>query len=118
MTEEDIQLLREKYPIPFDEICLYNSFRQILGKNPEDFAEEERKTRWNKIMSLNKPMAKYWSDTSQCEGCIHLNEKEAWCNYQGLPCTYNPILTPSTGMIGMACMGTGREEHKQLELGL
>lgn len=118
MTDQEISELREKYPIPFEEICLYNSFVQILGKKPEDYTEEERKTRWNKIMSFNKPMAKRWSDTSECIGCIHLNEKEAWCNYQGLPCTYNPILTPSTGMIGRACYGAAKEEHQQLKLDL
>jgi hypothetical protein len=118
MTEEDIQILRERYPIPFGEICLYNSFVQILGKKPEDYTEEERKVRWNKIMSLNNSMRKRWSETYVCTGCIHLNEKESWCNSQGLPCTYNPILTPSTGMIGMACMGIGREEHQQLKLDL
>ena len=118
MTEEQINTLREKYPIELNEICLYNSFEQILGRNPEDYTEEERKARWGRIMSFNRPMAKRWSDMSGCVGCIHLNEKEAWCNYQGLPCTYNPILTPSTGMIGMACYGVGKEEHEQLKLDL
>ncbi len=118
MTDQEISELREKYPIPFEEICLYNSFVQILGENPEDYTEIERKTRWNKIMSFNKPMAKRWSDTSECIGCIHLNEKEVWCNYQGLPRTYNPILTPSTGMIGRACYGAAKEEYQQLKLDL
>ena len=64
MTDQEISELRKKYPIPFEEMCFYNSFVHILGKKPEDYTEEERKTRWNKIMSFNKPMAKRWSDTS------------------------------------------------------
>lgn len=118
MTESEIKQLREQYPIPFDEISKYNSFEQVLGRKPEDFTENERKRRWNKQMSFSKSVREYWSDTTECIGCIHLNEKEAWCKLQGLPCCVNPILTFRQGMIGMACMGTGREEHKQLELGL
>ena len=64
MTDQEISELREKYPIPFQEICLYNSFVQILGKHPEDYNEEDRKAPWNKIMSFNKIMTKRWSDTS------------------------------------------------------
>ena len=102
MKEEEIQKLRDKYPIPIDEICLYSSFFQILGK---------RKERWRRMMSFDKNMSKYWSDTSECTGCVYLNEKESWCDLQGLPCTYNPILTPSTSMIGMACCGIGKVER-------
>lgn len=114
--KEEIDKLREKYPIQFDEISKYNSFEQILGKRPEDYTESERKKRWNKQMSFSNSVRKYWSDTSECIGCIHLNEKEAWCNLQGLPCCVNPITTYQMGMLGMACMGVGREEYKQLEI--
>lgn len=118
MTESEIEQLREQYPVPFEEICLYNSFAQILGKKPEDYSEDQRKLRWNKIMSLNSKMKRHWSDTSSCSGCIHLDNKEAWCNLQGMPCTVNPLLTYNTGMIGMACFGAVKTENKQLELEL
>lgn len=118
MTEREIEQLREQYPVPFEEICLYNSFSQILGKKPEDYSEEERKQRWSKIMSLNSNMKRHWSNTSGCHGCIYLNSKQAWCNLQGLPSNVNPVLTYNSGMIGLACFGAGRVENKQLELEL
>lgn len=55
-----------------------------------------------------------WSDLSCCFGCKHLNEKNIWCKLQNIPATINPILTLRTGMVGMACMGMGREVWIQL----
>lgn len=118
MSEEQLDKIREQYPVSYDEICKFHSFEQILGKSPEDIEPQERLRRWKKQMSFSRSIKQYWSDTSECNGCIHLNKKEAWCELQGLPCCVNPILTYSSGMIGMACMGIGKEEHKQLKLNL
>jgi hypothetical protein len=118
MGIEEIDKHRERYPIPFEEISKYDSFEQVLGKKPEDYTEDERKRRWNKQMSFSKSVRELWSDTTECNGCIHLDKKGSWCNLQGLPCCVNPILTFRQGMIGMACMGTGKEEIKQLTLEL
>ncbi|MDR0431061.1 MAG: hypothetical protein LBH58_11350, partial [Tannerellaceae bacterium] len=72
---------------------------------------EEKKKRWNKVMSMDKSMARRWNDSSECRGCFHL-EKDSWCNYNDLPCTVNPILTFRMGMTGMACYGLGRVERE------
>ncbi len=47
----------------------------------------------------------YWTDYDGCDGCQHF--ERGWCRLQELPASYNPILTPRLGMIGMACMGIG-----------
>ena len=47
-----------------------------------------------------------WTTPEACAGCKHLGGP-TWCELQDLPATYNPMLTPRTGMIGMACMGAG-----------
>jgi len=109
MNEDElIEKAREKYPVSIDEICLYSSFEQILGRKGDVYTADERKKRWNRAKSFfDKNTLDYWTDSSGCHGCVHLNKKEAWCNYQGLPCTINPILSFRYGMIGMACMGVG-----------
>ncbi|WP_157190004.1 hypothetical protein [Leptospira kirschneri] len=48
-----------------------------------------------------------WSNAEGCEGCVHLDLAEAWCNLQGLPCAVNPILSFQHAIPGMACMGAG-----------
>ncbi|MDR1562277.1 MAG: hypothetical protein LBS54_04210 [Dysgonamonadaceae bacterium] len=106
ISEKRIDRIREKYPVEFDELCQYNSFEQILGRKDDEYTPDERKRRWNKVMSFNKGMKQIWADCSGCYGCLHLNEKEAWCNCVDFPCTVNPILSFRYGMIGMACMGT------------
>lgn len=109
MTEDQIQELRDKYPISYEEICLYSSFEQVLGKT-NNYTPEERYRRWKKAMSFSAKMNKYWSDTTDCDGCAYLDKKATWCLFSELPCTVNPILTFRYGMIGMACMGLGRAE--------
>lgn len=115
--EEELQVIekhREILPLPFDEICKYSSFIQILGKNEEEYTEEGIKSRWEKHLSfLDKDMRNYWNNPESCIGCIHLDG--SWCNYMSLPCTVNPLLTISGGMIGMACMGIGYDDgnHKK-----
>lgn len=95
-----------------------DSFEKILGKNNAEYSEEERKQRWNKWKELaikngDPDLVESWEDQSACESCIHLNKNESWCNLQGLPCTVNPILSFRMGMIGMACMGAGKQTSGQ-----
>jgi len=99
MNEEELlEKAREKYPIGIDEICLYSSFEQILGKKPKTYTEDERKRRWERAKSFfNKELLDCWTSTSSCCGCKHLNKNEAWCNLMGLPCTINPDF--SFGMV-------------------
>lgn len=60
---------------------------------------------WEKWLVLarkhDKLFHEIWTDTSGCEECWYLNKDKAWCNYQELPATYNPVMS----MFGMACMG-------------
>ena len=105
MTDKQIEILREKHPVSYDELCKYNSFEQILGKNSEEYTEIIRKERWRKVLkTLGKNNE--WDDVSGCYGCMYLNNKEAWCDLMGLPCTVNPFLSFRYGMVGMACCGT------------
>lgn len=88
-------------------VKLKSSFYEILGAKPEDFTEEERKVRWAKWVEIcskvDQPMVDYWLNVSACEGCIYL--KDHWCDHQGLPANYNPLLSPMGLGVGMACMG-------------
>lgn len=63
-------------------------------------------------------MYEVWSDLEVCFNCKHLNKKHVWCKLQNIPATINPILTLRCGMVGMACMGGGREVWTQLRLNL
>src|SRR5688572_14624339 len=98
-----------------------SSFETILGKTAEEYPTTVRIERWNEwqqaaIKAKKKHLIETWLDTSGCRNCIHLDKGNAWCNFQGLPCTVNPILSFRMGMVGMACMGLGYEESQQLEL--
>ena len=120
ITPEEIDKHREIYPLEYNQITFYSSFHQILGKSPKDYTPEERKNRWKRNMELLKEIGcddsvEYWNDISCCESCQFLDKKDAFCKSFGLPVTYNPITTHDTGMIGMACMGIGRQ-NKQIEL--
>jgi hypothetical protein len=115
MKEADIDSIREKYPVKFDELCRYSSFEQILGKTSDEYTPEERKKRWEKVMSTDREMKRNWTDTEACEKCISLNVKDAWCRLVELPCTVNPILSFCYGMTGMACCGCS---YKNAEPGL
>jgi len=90
------------------------SFEDILGKKASTFPEGVRRQRWAAWLraarrdgSKGRKLAKAWM-SHECHGCKHRNG--AWCDLQGLPCTVNPVLTFRHGMVGMACMGAGREE--------
>lgn len=119
MEEKEIQKLREKFPIPIQEISAYSSFEQILGKKPEDYTPEERYKRWEKNLSelevIDKKLSDYWRFGSEesCGLCIYRDiTGNHWCKSQELPCMYNPI----TKMLGMACYGLGKEATWQLNL--
>lgn len=119
ISPEQIQEHREIEKLSLDEIKFYSSFTQILGKRPEDYSPDERKARWRRNMDLligigSVESVEHWMDSSECSNCIYLNAEESWCERNGLPCTYNPILTPSSGYKGMACMGIGRECQTKL----
>jgi hypothetical protein len=50
-----------------------------------------------------------------CAGCIHVEEKKAWCKEMGLPCTINPVF--GFKMLGIACAGLSFENYEsELEL--
>jgi hypothetical protein len=110
MKDEQIEAIRKKYPVSYEELNMYSSFEQILGRNKDDYTHDERKRRWNKVMSTSKKMARRWSDTTACNGCIHL--KDAWCDLQDLPCTVNSVLSFRCGIIGMACFGAGKVKRE------
>lgn len=122
MNQKQIEKHRSKYPISIEEIEYYSSFNQILGGNADEYTPEERKLRWERNMKLlsekgNDAAVEYWNDTSECSYCIHLGQ-DGFCKSFGLPVNYSPILTHSTGMKGMACMGVGHETSGQTEFDL
>lgn len=93
-------------------VKLKMSFVDILGENDERYGESERKKRWEEWKALAEnngdiELVRFWSDSSSCIGCVHLNE--SWCDLQGLPCTVNPVLSFNHALPGMACMGVGKE---------
>lgn len=92
------------------EVSLEISFEDLLGINCREITEKDRRNRWAAWLILaradKQDGARYWCDKSECIGCKSLHG--SWCKLQGLPCTVNPILTFKHGMIGMACMGAGR----------
>jgi len=101
VTDDFINQHRAKYPLSFEELTKYSSFDQILGPHPEDYTPKQRFERWNKVMSLDEEIKEIFADTLACDGCIHLDKLNSWCNDYGLPCSYNPVLK----MLGMACGG-------------
>lgn len=122
VKEEIIETIQELSP-KHSQVQYNDSFRNILGDKPDVYTPEERKARWIEWKKLalergDEEVVKYWCNVQECRGCVHLNEAESWCHWSELPATVNPILTYSTGMIGMACMGLGLTplEPEQLTL--
>ena len=75
----------------------------------EELRTQEAWTRWLELAKKHDPeLYDWWADCEACGGCAHLDEAIAWCSLQEMPATFNPILTPRTGCIGMACMGLGK----------
>lgn len=97
-------------------ITKQSTFEEVFGDYSNAYTPEDRKERWEQYKNaIGKKQALSWSDIQVCKDCTHLDDKEAWCNYIGLPCTVNPCF--GFGMIGMACAGVGFEKQ-QLELSL
>ncbi len=92
------------------EVTLEISFEDLLGINCREITGKDRRGRWAAWLILARKDkqggARYWCDKSECIGCKSL--RGSWCKLQELTCTVNPILTFKSGMIGMACMGAGR----------
>lgn len=96
-------------------ITLTSGWGELL---PPDTSGAERRARWAAWLKLARPViglaARDWAGRQdRCADCSH--SRGGWCISQALPCSFNPYLTPRTGMPGMACMGMGFEP-KQMEL--
>lgn len=106
---------------------------KLLDEQEKEEAERkddpELNVSWKYLMILNnwlnwlnitkkkdRLMYEVWSDLEGCFGCKHLNKKNIWCKLQNIPATINPILTLRLGIVGMACMGAGKETWTQLML--
>lgn len=75
---------------------------------PKASSAAERQRNWSAFSSQHPDIASLWEGDHECSACRYCDGD--WCLLQGLPCFYNPILTPGTGSTGMACMGLGFEE--------
>jgi hypothetical protein len=90
-------------------VTLTSSWDDLLGF---PIPPATRRQRWQAWLQLApNDMVKSWTDTRACNDCRHLDGH--WCQYAHLPCTTNPILTFRHGVIGMACMGLGKETKRQ-----
>lgn len=98
-----------RYPLPYNLIKRNSRFDQVLGRTKDAYTTEQRKKRWEKLLSFSKANRQYWLDASKCTGCKNLNTPEAWCTLMDMPCTVNPILTYQLGTKSMACKGEGYE---------
>jgi hypothetical protein len=92
------------------------TWAEILGEKGSSLTPEQRLENWTKFFSTHPAdMADYWNGSEGCEGCAHLcvnvrnGFKAPWCVLQELPASFNPILTTRMSMVGMACMGAGKE---------
>lgn len=89
------------------DIRLDSSWQDLL---PKSAPASERRRRWATWLRLARPVigreVRDWAGPQErCCDCS--NSRGGWCVLQGLPCAFNPYLTPRTGMHGMACMGMG-----------
>jgi hypothetical protein len=108
----DASQAHEKFIKNPNEVIKIMSPKDLFGETINDYSKEQRKERWDKILSLEKQNnLDNWSwlnddalSNETCDGCIHRNQN--WCESQGLPTNYNPILKG----LGMACMGVGYED--------
>ena len=99
---------------------LTSRWYEILGNKREKMPDKLRRERWEQWKQLaiedgGQDSVDYWMDTTACENCKHIDKD--WCKLMELPCTTNPLLTFSQGMIGVACGGAGKDvEPTQLAL--
>jgi hypothetical protein len=95
-------------------ISINSSWEEILPKAKERIPE--RIANWRVWLALcqiqDSEQAESWDNAEECDGCIHYRPADYWCNSQGLPASFSPILTPK-GYQGMACMGMGRQDFKE-----
>lgn len=79
---------------------------------------DQRRANWTAFLATaDQEVREYWDDAEGCEDCIHHERGEFnWCRRQQLPCSTNPYLTFRHGMIGMACMGAGKEVEQQVRM--
>src|SRR5690606_32196480 len=101
-----------------DKIKPKMSFEELFGKDGSIFSEEQRRERWEQWRASSRTKAhkwviEYWSGNDQCGDCIHCERSNgySWCKLQGLPNSVNPYLSFKYGMLGMACMGMGKESQ-------
>lgn len=67
---------------------------------------QKRKQLWEQLQKNSPEAAEYWEDSEACNEDVQCQFlKDGWCGLYELPVSFNPYLTPRTGMIGMACMG-------------
>lgn len=79
----------------------------------EELNTPERWRGWLDLAAREVPkQSELWSDLSGCDGCMHLDAANIWCDLCAAPATRNPVLN----MLGMACCGIGFEKHGQQEL--
>jgi len=106
--------MTHQIPMLCEPVTLNSRFTEILGAQPDDMPEPERRHRWAAWLTLarekNPSAARIWAHSSECNGCIH--RRGGWCKKIGLPCTVNPYLTFKTGSVGMACMGLDYEKEQ------
>ena len=98
----------ERLRIPLtacEQLDLFDYWKPRLRAEWSELRTPERWRRWLELIRGHDVwLYEYWTDYSGCDGCQHF--EQGWCRLQGLPASYNPILTPRLGgMIGMACMG-------------
>lgn len=103
-----------------DPVELTSRWHEILGNSQADMPDELRRERWEQWKTLclqqkdGKEVVSHWTDSIEnCTGCMHLDGD--WCRFQQLPATVNPILTFSSNMAGMACMGVGFNTKKPVQ---
>lgn len=94
-------------------------WEELLGKKQREMPDTLRRERWEKWKQVateqgEEDTVEYWTSPEACENCIHRDDD--WCQLMELPITVNPILTMDHGMIGMACMGAGKELPGQKEI--
>lgn len=96
-------------PVVLPPVSLRISFEDLLGRDCNAMPEATRRERWEAWKALDAEAAEWW-EASECEGCRYLLGD--WCDLMGLPASVNPVTSFRAGMIGMACMGMGRENAR------
>lgn len=112
-TEEEIPTIVN----PLAPVSQHITWIDLLGESRESMPDKDRRARWEEWKELarkagDSELVDYWSKDhidESCAGCIHRDAD--WCKLAELPCSINPILTIHDGIIGMACMGMGKQSQ-------